>query len=358
MVSQLALFGVLAASLPGHEPLNITIVGDEVNPHNLSDAELTQPADLEAALRAADSGLTVGSLVAVNSNCVDDGLAAMPDTDVLIYFAHRSASDCAGGDAQPQLTAATEALLRSGGGVVVFHHGLYTANGKDAILELLGGEADSIAWREEGRPVIAVSSDHFVTTHEVEYTDEVAFENANLGVPAADYPSYRDTPAESYPATRLRLTGDEDIEILFVSDTGQPELLGYDLRRPGWSGHTVFFQPGEYQPNAVDDRDGNAFQILANAIYYVGTTQDEPEPSGTTSGGDTTGAPDSGDTGDGESTTAPDPETGMSSDPTPATTDTDTAAAEDTAGSGGCRTGGSQPLWLWLGLPLLFMRQR
>ena len=28
-------------------------------------------------------------------------------------------------------------------------------------------------------------------------------------------------------------------------------------------------QPGEYQPNALDDLDGNNFQILANAIYYV-----------------------------------------------------------------------------------------
>ena len=31
----------------------------------------------------------------------------------------------------------------------------------------------------------------------------------------------------------------------------------------------VAYQPGEYQPNAVDDLAGNNFQILANAIYFA-----------------------------------------------------------------------------------------
>jgi hypothetical protein len=31
----------------------------------------------------------------------------------------------------------------------------------------------------------------------------------------------------------------------------------------------VAYQPGEYQPNALDDVDGNNFQILANAIVYA-----------------------------------------------------------------------------------------
>ena len=48
-----------AADLPPHGTLRILVVGDEVNPHGLSDAELTQPADLMAALGAAGSGLVI-----------------------------------------------------------------------------------------------------------------------------------------------------------------------------------------------------------------------------------------------------------------------------------------------------------
>ena len=35
------------------------------------------------------------------------------------------------------------------------------------------------------------------------------------------------------------------------------------------AGVVVGYQPGEYQPHALDDLDGNNFQILANAILYA-----------------------------------------------------------------------------------------
>jgi hypothetical protein len=31
----------------------------------------------------------------------------------------------------------------------------------------------------------------------------------------------------------------------------------------------IVYQPGEYQPNALDDLDGNNFQILANSTYFA-----------------------------------------------------------------------------------------
>lgn len=357
MLTSLALYGLFAASLPEHEPLAITVVGDEVNPHSLSDAELTQPRDLVAALEAADSGLSVGSLVAVDSSCVDDALAAMPETDVLIYFAHRSATDCAGGDAQGALTDATRSLLEAGGGVVVFHHGIYTADGKDEILRLLGGIASQIEWLDNGRPMIAVADDHFVTTNEVEYPDQTPFGFEDLGIAQADYPSFVLAPAEAYPGTRPQLDGSEDFTVLFTSTQPGAELLGYDLRRPSWSGHTVFIQPGEYQPNALDDRDGNSFQILANAIYYVATTQDDPEPPPSTTGsddsstsdggGDTSGATASGD-GGGETSAAGSTASGG---------DTDSQPEADDSDSAGCRVGGSAPWGLGF-LALLFARRR
>ena len=61
----------LAASVPRHDPLNITLVGDEVNPHGLTDAELTQPEDIASALRATDSGLAIASLLDADSDSVD-----------------------------------------------------------------------------------------------------------------------------------------------------------------------------------------------------------------------------------------------------------------------------------------------
>lgn len=357
----------LAASVPRHEPLNITLIGDEVNPHQLTDAQLTQPDDIANALQAPDSGLTIASLVNASSGCVDDGLAALPDTDVLIYFAHRAATYCAGGNAQGDLTDATRAVLERGGGVLVFHHGLYTGDGKTPMLQLLGGVADEIALEPSGQRVIAVSADHFVATNEIEYDEQTQFGAPQLRVADGSYPSFTNAPDERYPNLRLFLDGREDLELLFMSDYDGPHILGYDLRRPSWSGHVVFYQPGESQQLAVDDRDGNNFQILANAIYYLGTTQDEPTeppedppepPDGSTgsSGADGTDGTDGGEpagtSGPAASTNGGD--TGSASSPDN-DTDTDTASQDST--QSGCQIGTRRVSWAFA-LPLFALLGR
>ncbi|MEM6296297.1 MAG: hypothetical protein AAGA54_33815, partial [Myxococcota bacterium] len=236
--------GASAASLPKHDPLQIVVVSDEVNPHGLSDAELTQPGDLRAALTAADSGLNIDSVLEVDSGCIDDAVAALDtgDVDVFVYFAHVAASGCAGGDGQSALTNAVRAHLEKGGGVVVFHHGLFTAGGKTEILQLLGASAGNIAWEPEaGQDVIAVAPDHFVATNGLTYPDTRAFGEPNLGIPDGEYPAFRNTPDERYPGTQLLLNGEEDIEVLFASDYAGAQVLGYDLQRPGWQGHTVAY---------------------------------------------------------------------------------------------------------------------
>lgn len=354
----------LAASVPRHDPLNITLIGDEVNPHQLTDAQLTQPDDLADALLAADSGLTVATLTNASSGCVDDGLAALPETDVLIYFAHRSATYCAGGNAQGDLTDATRAVLERGGGVLVFHHGLYTGDGKTPILQLLGGVADEIALEPSGQRVIAVSSEHFVTTNELEYDEQARFGDPQLGIPDDSYPAFTNAPDERYPNLRLFLDGRETLEPLFMSDYDGPQILGYDLRRPSWSGHVVFYQPGESQALAVDDRDGNNFQILANAIYYLGTTQDQPTeppedppepPGGSTGSGGGEGTEGTGG-GDPAGTSGPAPSTnGGDTGSTSPDTDTDTAS-QDSAQSG-CQIGTRPVAWAFV-LPMLALLSR
>jgi len=74
----------------------------------------------------------------------------------------------------------------------------------------------------------------------------------------------------------LNVQDDEDRILLFVTDSGTPRVLGYVLRREGWEGLVVAYQPGEYQPNALDDRSGPNFQILVNAIYHAGATGRAP----------------------------------------------------------------------------------
>src|SRR5262245_16277280 len=100
-----------AATLPEHEPPGVLVVRDEVNPHGLSAAELTQPGDISEALNAPDSGLNLrdGGALEVSSQCVDDALAALgaePAPDVLVYFAHRPAQACGGGNQQAAFTSA------------------------------------------------------------------------------------------------------------------------------------------------------------------------------------------------------------------------------------------------------------
>lgn len=56
LTSTLTATGTRAADLPPHGPLRVRIVSDEVNPHGLSNPELTQPGDLSAALNMPGSG--------------------------------------------------------------------------------------------------------------------------------------------------------------------------------------------------------------------------------------------------------------------------------------------------------------
>lgn len=263
-----------AADLPAHRPIDVFVIGDEVNPNGLSDAQLTQPGDIPAALNAPDSGVNLvdGGAVGFDSQCVDDGLerleASTPPA-VLVYFAHRAARLCGGGDGQARLVTALEAHLERGGGMVVFHHGLYVAAGKEAILDLIGAESNSIAWNTmQGQRIFNVAPDHFVTSHHVVYAASGAFP-ALGGVAAGTYQYFDNVPDERYPITDLTPATDPERTLLFTSDSGGNRAVGFVTARAGWKGKIVAYQSGEYQPNALDDRDGNNFQILANAIAFA-----------------------------------------------------------------------------------------
>ncbi len=265
-----------AATLPDHPALSILIIADEVNPHGLNDAELTQPEDLAPALSASDSGLNTSRVITVNSQCADDALSALQSDqrpDVVLYFAHRAALSCDGENVQPALTRLLEAGLNSGLGIVVLHHGLYVdfinRGAKAELLHLLGAESDSIEWNTEtGQQVINVAGDHFITSNGITYNQEVAFAGTTE-VNAGAYPAFTNVPDELYEITRLHEVAGESRTPLLVSDSGDARLLGYVLQRNGWSGRVVAYQPGEYQPNALDNRAGPNFQILVNALYFA-----------------------------------------------------------------------------------------
>ena len=330
----------LAAELPAHDPIAVLVISDEVNPNGLSDAELTQPGDLSAALGNPGSGLQVAGPVAeVDSQCIDEALAAFDagEVDVLVYFAHLDATGCDGSPKQAELTAAAEAFLQDGGGVVVFHHGIYEAASKGAILELFGASASSIAWDTiAGQDVIAVAPEHFVASQGLQYGAMRAFSGA--GVVAGEYPFFTNVPDERYDAISLAVQQGESRTILFASADAAgagARVLGYDLHRPGWTGHVVFYQPGEYQPNALDDLDGENFQVLANAIVYVAQTKEA-------GGSDDTGGPsDDSDSGV-DDTAGPGDDDGPGDTGGPAPT-TGTVDESDGGGSGDA-TGGTANL--------------
>jgi hypothetical protein len=270
-----------AAELPDHEPIAVLIVSDGVNPHGLPPHLLTEPGDLREAIATPGSGIETSVLQEVDSDCIDDALELLDaDTvDVMIYFAHRSARACDGTDQQAALTSAMRTLLMAGGGIVVFHHGLYADDGKEEVLQLLGGRADDYAWSPEaGQNVIATARDHFITNYGLSYEGQIDFSAAELGVEDGRYPWFNNTPDERYPGLRHLEEPGEDRTLLFASDYDGPQILSYDLRRPHWVGHVIFYQPGEYKPNALDDLDGNNFQILANAIHFAGKARHEPPP--------------------------------------------------------------------------------
>jgi hypothetical protein len=242
----------------------------------LTPEELTEPDDFAPALNAADSGLNVRGVVTIDSQCVDEALAALEGSalpHVVLYFAHRAAKLCDGQDGQTRLVAALSDGLTRGLGVVAFHHGLYgdlyTPGAKDALLQLVGAEASGLSWDQStGQRVFIVGADHFVTTNGISFTDFASLSGFG-GVPSGSYPYFDNIPDERYPTTQLLSEPGGEREALFATNSGGERLLGYTLLRVGWSGRVVAYQPGEYQPNALDDRKGNNFQILVNALYYA-----------------------------------------------------------------------------------------
>jgi hypothetical protein len=273
-----------AATLPPHAPLRIMIVSDEVNPHGLSAAQLTQPGDLSAAITAPGSGINLDAAPdAVVEIATDDladatALLALPIDDpgaydVLIYFAHRIPAGGGGAQDQADFVAAVDSFLAQGGGVISFHHGAYLTAGKDAMQDIIGGTATgNVPWNTtDGQNVIDVGPGHFITSNEIEYAGSVAYADAAHGVAADNYEFFNNTPDERYPFFTINPSAG-DVEMLFASDyndNGTTHVLGFTHRRPSWAGVVVVYQPGEYQPNALDDLDGNNFQILANAIFYA-----------------------------------------------------------------------------------------
>jgi FlgD Ig-like domain len=273
-----------AATLPPHQPLRILIVSDQVNPHGLSNAQLTQPGDLSATLVRPGTGLTLdassGAVREIPTDSLTLATAALsvPITDpsaydVLIYFAHRIPITPNAMQEQADFTAAVNAFLVAGGGLISFHHGSYAAAGKAGILDIIGGTATgSVPWNTvDGQNVINVAPAHFITTNGVEYSGNVTYADLARGIPSASYPWFNNTPDERYPNFQINASADT-VAMLFASnyvEGGSTHVLGFTHRRPVWSGVVVVYQPGEYQPNALDDLEGNNFQILANAIVYA-----------------------------------------------------------------------------------------
>lgn len=267
---------VQAATLPEHAPLHLLIVADEVNPHRLGDADLTQPEDLQPALSSPDSVLNLASVQTVDSQCVDAALTQLASQEVpavVLYFAHRAAKRCDGSDAQGEFTQLLRQGLERGLGVVTLHHGWYvdifSPGAKDGLLALLGAKTNSINWdTAEGQRVYVVGGDHFVSSNGLRVEQQAQFAGTG-GVVAGSYPYFTNVPDELYADTVLVEEAGEQRTPLFATDSLGSRLLGYALVREGWQGRVVAYQPGEYQPNALDDRDGLNFQILVNAIYYA-----------------------------------------------------------------------------------------
>ncbi|TDR20372.1 hypothetical protein [Marinicella litoralis] len=268
-----------AQTLPVHDPIDVLIVSDEVNPHGLGDADLMQPGDLSSALNSAAT-LNTNTITEVATNDIEQATAllslASSDAnrpEVLIYFAHRIPNN--GNNAsgrQAAFVSAVEQFLQTGGGVISFHHGIYMTTGKQAIQDLLGSEATgAVPWDTvNGQDVIFVGGDHFIGSHQINYTGTTTYDNPSHGIALNNYPYFNNTPDERYPQMDFNLGATScDIENLFESnypDNGNQHLLGYTLQCPDWLSKVVVYQPGEYQPNATT---GNNFQILLNAIYHV-----------------------------------------------------------------------------------------
>ena len=233
---------------------------------------------------------------------------------------------------------------------MVFHHGAFEAVGKDSILQLLGATASGIEWNTvSGQNVINVAPGHFVTTNAVEYGQSVNYEHASAGIANATYSMFNNTPDERYPNVTLLTEVNEQRTMLFASNytnSGSQHILGYALQRQGWNGRVVMYQPGEYQPQALDDLDGNNFQILANAILYAaGQESSGGGTDGTTSttSTTTTSATTSSTSGSGTTVTTGATTTSGSAGTGGSTSVADTGAANTTSPSatGGDEVGGT-----------------
>lgn len=274
-----------AAELPVHRELRILIVSDEVNPHVLPAGDLTQPGELSSALAHENSGVHIDpagdGMVEIATNDIEQATALLSVPfesaaayDVLVYFAHRIPDNMNNDQArQDAFTAAVDAFLHAGGGVVSFHHGAYLTPGKESIQELIGATATGNVFFNtiDGQNVINTAPDHWITCQSVEYPNAVVYQDVARGVPSATYPFFNNTPDERYPSFVYNASALGNVQTLFGSNfnqNGTTHLLGWIHRRPAWLGRVVGYQPGEYQPLALDDPDGNNFQILTNAIVF------------------------------------------------------------------------------------------
>jgi hypothetical protein len=265
-----------AATLPEHAPFTLLVIADEVNPHRLGDADLTQPEDLQPALASRESALNLARVQTVDSQCADAALAQLASQEppaVVLYFAHRAAKRCDGSDAQREFTQLLRQGLERGLGVVTLHHGWYvdifSPGAKDELLALLGAKTNSIKWdTTDGQRVYIVGGEHFVARNGIDVAEHAQFDGTGT-VSAGSYPYFTNVPDELYADTVLVEEPGETRTPLFATDSLGQRLLGYVLVRDGWQGRVVAYQPGEYQPNALDDRSGVNFQILVNAIYYA-----------------------------------------------------------------------------------------
>jgi hypothetical protein len=269
----------VAQVLPQHGSIRILILSDEVNPHNLSDIELTQPGDLSNALNNA-SALNTSLITEIGTNQIEQVTAELLRLtsdpmfyDILIYFSHRIPDNGNNAqDRQEAFVSAVETFLQNGGGVISFHHGIYTHSGKVTMLNLLGAQASgSVPYDTvNGQDVIYVGSDHFIGSHQLNYDLTIAYENTSHSIPAAVYPAFNNTPDERYPQMDFSESNSAcEIKTLFESDytnNGSNHLLSYTKYCPQWKSQVFVYQPGEYQPNALS---GNNFQILLNAIYFL-----------------------------------------------------------------------------------------
>ncbi len=271
--------GLSAQVLPPHEPLRILIVSDEVNPHGLPPEDLTQPGEISAALAGVaalefDSGPDALLEIPTDSLETATALLELPASDplaydVLIYFAHRIPNGGDGQIRQEAFVTAVDAFLTAGGGMISFHHGIYRTGGKQSMQALLGAEATGTVTYNtgDGQNIISVAQGQFISSYNVDYPSSINYQDASSGVPQDVYPAFNQTPDERYPNFSL-LSPLAEIQPLFASDwDSTTHLLGYLHRLPEWAGVVFVYQPGEYQPHALEP--GNSFQILLNAIIFT-----------------------------------------------------------------------------------------